>query len=321
MVRERTDFTPCSCGFGESSTLAAVASWHGAPRPGVNQHRRPPGAAIEFSEAQRWRSRCQFTMCVSAQPPSAPINSRCAVPPAKSPITSHPECEDGETFCCAGCVAGGPCICISDATANDAQGGAVGTAFGDAGWPIDVRVMKHLLARIERMAGDPPDRDDSDHLRRLETLRGYCGAVSVTFDPEVAAIGRRVTIRARMNGRSRSGWRCQAMKTPPPTRSRSRRQRADRWPVLGSAMSSIWRRKDVGVGRSCCAWPDRRMTPTTLDRDRTRVCWPGHGAALSHPIWQPGVGGARPHRHAMFGERARGSFRGRGSEHRARTSR
>src|SRR5688500_9022834 len=100
---------------------------------------------------------------------------RCAT--CDVPIPSHPDCEDGETFCCAGCVAGGPCICISDATATDAQG--TGTAFGNAGWPIDVRVMKHLLARIERMAGDPPDRGDSDHLRRLNTLRGYCGAVSV----------------------------------------------------------------------------------------------------------------------------------------------
>ena len=121
------------------------------------------------------------------------------------PITSDLDCEDGETFCCAGCVAGGPCICISDATANDKQGGAVGTAFSAAGWPIDVRGMKHLLARIERMAGDPPDRHDSDHLRRLDTLRGYCGAVSVTFDPEVAAIGRRVTIRGE-DERTESFW-------------------------------------------------------------------------------------------------------------------
>ena len=130
---------------------------------------------------------------------------RCAVPPAKLPITSHPEWMTARAFCCAGCVAGGPCICISDATANVTQGGAVGTAFGTAGWPIDVRVMNHLLARIERMAGDPLDRDDSDHLRRLDTLRGHCGAVSVTFDPDVAAIGRRVTIQGE-DERTESFW-------------------------------------------------------------------------------------------------------------------
>ena len=121
------------------------------------------------------------------------------------PLTSHPECDDGETFCCAGCVAGGPCICVGDATADETQGGAVGMAFGAAGWPIDVRVMKHLLARVERMAGDPRNGDDSDYLRRLDTLRGHCGVVSVTFDPEVAAIGRRVTIQAE-DERIESFW-------------------------------------------------------------------------------------------------------------------
>jgi transcription elongation GreA/GreB family factor len=74
-----------------------------------------------------------------------------------------------------------------------------------AGWPIDVRVMKHLLARIERMAGDPRISDASDYLRRLDTLRGHCGAVSVTFDPEVAAIGRRVTIQGE-DERMESFW-------------------------------------------------------------------------------------------------------------------
>jgi transcription elongation GreA/GreB family factor len=127
---------------------------------------------------------------------------RCAT--CEVPITSQLDCEDGETFCCAGCVAGGPCICTSEATADDTPG-AMGTALGAAGWPIDVRVMKHLLARIERLAAEPPDRDASDHLRRLDMLSGYCGAVSVTFDPEVAAIGRRVTIGGE-DGRTESFW-------------------------------------------------------------------------------------------------------------------
>jgi transcription elongation GreA/GreB family factor len=77
--------------------------------------------------------------------------------------------------------------------------------FGVTGWPIDVWAMKQLLARIERMAGDPRTAHDSDCLRRLDTLRGHCGAVSITFDPEVAAIGRRVTIRGE-DERTESFW-------------------------------------------------------------------------------------------------------------------
>ena len=127
---------------------------------------------------------------------------RCAT--CEVPITTPLVCDDGETFCCAGCVVGGPCICISEATADDTQG-AIGMALGAAGWPIDVRVMKHLLARIERLAGEPRGRDDSHRLRRLDTLRGYCGAVSVTFDPDVAAIGRRVTIQGE-DERRESFW-------------------------------------------------------------------------------------------------------------------
>jgi hypothetical protein len=47
---------------------------------------------------------------------------RCATCEVR--ITSHPECHDGESFCCAGCVAGGPCICIRDATVDETLGGA-----------------------------------------------------------------------------------------------------------------------------------------------------------------------------------------------------
>ena len=128
---------------------------------------------------------------------------RCATCEVR--ITSHPECHDGEPFCCAGCVAGGPCICISDATVDETWGGAMNMASGAAGWPIDVRVMQDLLARIERMAREPGISDDRDHLRRLDTLRGQCGALSVTFDPEVAAVGRRVTIRGE-DDRTESFW-------------------------------------------------------------------------------------------------------------------
>jgi len=131
------------------------------------------------------------------------LTLRCAS--CEVPITFHPECPAIESFCCAGCVAGGPCICIRDATVDETQGGAVGMARGAAGWPIDVRAMKDLLARIERMAGDPRNCDDADYLRRLDTLRAHCGALSVTFDPEVAAIGRRVTIQGE-DQRTESFW-------------------------------------------------------------------------------------------------------------------
>jgi hypothetical protein len=128
---------------------------------------------------------------------------RCAT--CEVPITGHSECDDGDSFCCAGCVAGGPCICTSEATLDESQAGAVGMPFGATGWPIDVRAMKHLLARIERLTGDPRIGDDSDGLRRLDTLRGQCGASSVIFDPEVAAIGRRVTVQDE-DERTESFW-------------------------------------------------------------------------------------------------------------------
>jgi hypothetical protein len=54
---------------------------------------------------------------------------RCAT--CEVVITSHPECHDGETFCCAGCVAGGPCICIGGATAESIAARA-GRSVADA---------------------------------------------------------------------------------------------------------------------------------------------------------------------------------------------
>jgi transcription elongation GreA/GreB family factor len=126
---------------------------------------------------------------------------RCAT--CEVPISAHHESHDGESFCCAGCVAGGPCICISDATVDETQG-AVRMALY-AGWPIDVRVMQDLLASTEQMAREPGIGDDRDHLRRLDTLRGQCGGLWVACDPGVAAIGRRVTIRGE-DDRTESFW-------------------------------------------------------------------------------------------------------------------
>jgi transcription elongation GreA/GreB family factor len=54
--------------------------------------------------------------------------------------------------------------------------------------------MRDLLARIERLARAEQAGDDMDSRRRLDSLRSQGSAVSVIFDPEVAAIGRRVTI-------------------------------------------------------------------------------------------------------------------------------
>ena len=130
---------------------------------------------------------------------------RCAT--CEAPVTVQSACDDGQLFCCAGCVAGGPCICTgaSDASMDELQGDPPGMPLGVTHWPVDVQAMKHLLARIERLASDPRTGDDPDCLRRLETLRGHCGASSVTFDPEVAAVGRRVTVQGE-DERTESFW-------------------------------------------------------------------------------------------------------------------
>jgi transcription elongation GreA/GreB family factor len=134
-----------------------------------------------------------------------PFALRCAT--CGAPVTVQSECDDGQLFCCAGCVAGGPCICfgISGASRHVLHLVPLGMPVGVTHWPIDVQAMKHLLARIERMAGDPRTGDDPHFLRRLETLRGHCRASSVTFDPEVAAVGRRVTVQGE-DERTESFW-------------------------------------------------------------------------------------------------------------------
>jgi transcription elongation GreA/GreB family factor len=111
------------------------------------------------------------------------------------PVGTRAERADAFALRCATC----------EATLGESQVGAVGMPFGAIGWPIDVRAMKHLLARIERMAGDRRIGDDSDGQRRLDALREQCGASSVTFDPEVAAIGRRVTVQDE-HARTKSFW-------------------------------------------------------------------------------------------------------------------
>lgn len=88
---------------------------------------------------------------------------------------------------------------------DELQGAPLGMPVGVTRWPVDVQAMKHLMARIERLASDPRTGDDSDSVRRLDTLRGHCGASLVTFDPEVVAIGRRVTVRDE-DGRTESFW-------------------------------------------------------------------------------------------------------------------
>ena len=118
-----------------------------------------------------------------------PFRLRCAT--CELAITAHPEWHDGQAFCCAGCLAGGPCNCVEGAGHALTQG-----ADGPRrSWPIGGRVMLDLLARINRLARDARTGADADHDQRLDVLRRHARAVSVTFDPEVAAVGRRVTIQ------------------------------------------------------------------------------------------------------------------------------
>jgi transcription elongation GreA/GreB family factor len=65
---------------------------------------------------------------------------------------------------------------------------------GRSDWPIDARAMRDLLARIERLERTAREGDEVRRHQRLDALRRHGSAVSVVFDPEVAAIGRRVTI-------------------------------------------------------------------------------------------------------------------------------
>jgi transcription elongation GreA/GreB family factor len=76
---------------------------------------------------------------------------------------------------------------------------------GKGQWPIDDRTMRDLLARIERLARAAMAGGEQRSRRQLDILRGHCGAVSVVFDPEVAAIGRRVTIGCE-DGSRESFW-------------------------------------------------------------------------------------------------------------------
>jgi hypothetical protein len=120
-----------------------------------------------------------------------PFATRCAT--CELPITSHPEWDDGAAFCCAGCVAGGPCICTRDASAD--QRWYPGGRPSSSGWPIDGRVMFDLLARTDRLSREASAVDDPDLHRQIDVLRRHGSALWVTFDPEVAAVGRRVTIQ------------------------------------------------------------------------------------------------------------------------------
>jgi hypothetical protein len=120
-----------------------------------------------------------------------PFAARCAT--CELPITSHPEWDDGAAFCCAGCVAGCPCICTRDASAD--QRWYPGGRPSSSGWPIDGRVMFDLLARTDRLSREASAVDDPDLHRQIDVLRRHGSALWVTFDPEVAAVGRRVTIQ------------------------------------------------------------------------------------------------------------------------------
>jgi transcription elongation GreA/GreB family factor len=131
-----------------------------------------------------------------------PFGLRCAT--CELRITSHPEWHDGQAFCCAGCLAGGPCNCVADAGEALTQA-ADGTRRIAAGWPIDGRVMLDLLARIDRLARDARTGADADHDQRLDVLRRHARAVLVTFEPDVAAVGRRVTIQGE-DQRTESFW-------------------------------------------------------------------------------------------------------------------
>lgn len=121
-----------------------------------------------------------------------PVVLRCAT--CDLPITAEPEREDGQEFCCAGCVVGGPCICPRDASSEQGWDSR-GLARRSSGWPIDGRVMLDLLSQIGRLAHAAREGDDPDLHRQLDVLRRHASAGWVTFDPEVAAVGRRVTIQ------------------------------------------------------------------------------------------------------------------------------
>ena len=75
----------------------------------------------------------------------------------------------------------------------------------NASWPIDERTMRDLLGRIERLAQAVIARNQLRSRRQLDILRSHGSAVSVVFDPEVAAIGRRVTIGCE-DGSRESFW-------------------------------------------------------------------------------------------------------------------
>ena len=86
-----------------------------------------------------------------------------------------------------------PCTGADEAAVHKSQDADDPRRSG-AGWPIDDRAMRDLLARVERLACTAAPGDDNDRVRRLDILRGHASAASGVFDPEVAAAGRCVTI-------------------------------------------------------------------------------------------------------------------------------
>ncbi len=68
----------------------------------------------------------------------------------RGPIPGRPTIHVGVAFCCAGCVAGGPCICSYDLEDPDDDRAATGLRAGDQLHPHDVRslaVLTDVLAR------------------------------------------------------------------------------------------------------------------------------------------------------------------------------
>jgi transcription elongation GreA/GreB family factor len=130
---------------------------------------------------------------------------RCAT--CEAAIPGPPVIAGRRTFCCQGCVAGGPCICSYDREVTAMTNLASVPRPVHARWPMTEQAWRELTAELEELRAEVQAlaflTDDGDGLvdlrlaratRRLDQLADVLAQAAPVADPDGAVIGRRVTL-------------------------------------------------------------------------------------------------------------------------------